>query len=191
MKTTPSFLLLLCILSLQPILSQVRIGGGVSIDVNIDIPIPDVVVIGRTPKPPVVITEPRRERPVIHTPTHENYGYGEIQNQNGPYGRQIYQVVQASLEPTNKGIERVIYHLDTGDVLELYIATANPNDYNYHIYNHCDCQQNNRITEVLLNGQYLPLRDGALSLQPRADMFHSVLNLHSVHEGDFNGTVNF
>ena len=49
----------------------------------------------------------------------------------------------------------------------------------------------NSIVKVLLNNQYLDLRDGSLSLQPKQNGFHSVINLHSIQEGDFNGTVNF
>jgi len=87
----------------------------------------------------------------------------------------------------------VSYKLNTGDLLELFISTANPNDYNYHAHsNHNNNHQNNVIHKVLLNGQFLELRDGSLSLQPKEQYgFHSVINLHSTYEGDFNGTVNF
>ncbi|MHA7057312.1 hypothetical protein ACWGOQ_0008850 [Aquimarina sp. M1] len=199
MKTINFLTILFCFFLVPVAHSQVVIGGGVSVDVNIDLPIPDVVVIGRKEGPrrrtkPRVVTKPRK--PVIHSCNqgcnhHNGSVFGEIQNQNGPYGRQIYNVVQARLSGYQNGLEKVIYRLNSGDILELIIATANENDYNYHNYSNCECSQNNRIIEVLLNGQYIPLRDGSLSLQPRNGGFHSVINLHSQNEGDFNGTVNF
>ena len=202
MKIIKLLVFVLCLSPLSDIYSQVRVGGGVFVDVTIDVPIPDVVVIGKRPKPrpkPRVVKKPRKS--VIHTCNHgcnhnnnnyDHYDFGEIQNQNGPYGRQIYQVNQAHIEGLNNGLERVVYQLNSGDALELVIATANHNDYNYHSCHHNNCHQNNRIIEVLLNNQSLPLRDGSLSLQPKGqNRFHSVINLHSVNEGDFNGTVNF
>jgi len=132
----------------------------------------------------------RKNRPIIHN-RNAVASYGEIRNQNGPYGLQVYHVQDARLETIHNGLENVVYYLDSGDVLELTIATANPQDYNYHIYNNCECSNQNKIVKVLLNNQYLPLRDGSLSLQPRQQGFHSVINLHSRSEGDFNGTINF
>jgi len=189
MKTIQIFIVLVCLLPVSVAYSQIQI-GGVSVDVSIDIPIPDVVVIGRKPSPKVVI-EPR-EQVVVHTSNHyETISFGEIQNQNGPYGRQIYQVVDAALASFHNGLETITYHLNSGDVLELVIATANSNDYNYHSYDNCSCEENNRIIKVVLNNQQIALRDGSVSLQPKANGFHSVLNLHTQFEGDFNGTVNF
>ncbi|WP_299311533.1 hypothetical protein [uncultured Aquimarina sp.] len=191
MKTIKFLTILSCFILVPVAHSQVIIDGGVSVDVNINLPIPDVVVIGRKEKP-----KPRPRKPVIHSCdqgcNHHNAStYGEIQNQNGPYGRRMYMVVQAKLEEYHNGLEKVIYRLDSGDVLELIIVTANENDYNYHSYANCECNENNKIIEVLLNGQYIPLRDGSLSLQPRTEGFHTVINLHSHEEGDFNGTINF
>ena len=139
-------------------------------------------------KPSVV---KKSRRPIIHTNHNTDISYGEIRNQNGPYGLQDYYVQEAYLQTFQDGLENVVYYLDSGDVLELVIATANPQDYNYHIYNNSNCNQNNKIVKVLLNNKYLDLRDGSLSLQPKQNGFHSVINLHSIHEGDFNGTVNF
>ncbi len=178
------------------VFGQVSIGGGISIDINL--PIPDVVIID-APQPRNPTPAPRRRPRRIKKRRHEcnscrhneRYSYGEIQNQNGPLGRQIYTVTGARLHPLQSGVEVVSYKLNSGDILELFIVTEKPNDYNYHVYGgDCMCE-NNRIEKVLLNGQYLELEDGNLSLQPRGRGFHSVLNLHSVYEGDFNGSVNF
>lgn len=198
MKKRTLLLILFISTITTPIFSQIVIGGGISIDIKL--PLPEVVIIGKTPRrAPTPQPRPRpRPRPTdCHSCDgnhhHENtYSYGEIQNQNGPGGRYIYAVQQAQLTPLNNGEEVVTYQLNSGDILELFIITANTNDYNYHSYaDNCSCNHNNRITKVLLNGQYLPLRDGSLSLQPKNNGFHSVINLHSIHEGDFNGTVNF
>ena len=176
--------------------SQVRVEGGVTID--IDLPIPkDIVVVSRVPnEKPIPKSFPKkRKRHVCNGNCNHNtsYSYGEIQNQNGPVGRQVYAVINAQLNTLRNGVEIVQYEFNTGDILELFITTANTNDYNYHSYpDDCRCDNNNRIIKVLLNGQYLDLRDGSLSLQPRNNAnFHSVVNLHSQYEGDFNGTVNF
>lgn len=175
-----------------PIFSQVTVSGGVSIDVNLPIP-KEIVIVGETPRrAPTPRPQPQpRPRPIPRNV--EVFSYGEIQNQNGPVGRQIYTVTNAQLGDAGNGVEVVSYELDSGDILELFISTANPNDYNYHAYNnHHSSQYNNTIHKVLLNGHYLELRDGSLSLQPKDQYgFHSVINLHSTYEGDFNGTVNF
>ncbi|WP_299180500.1 hypothetical protein [uncultured Aquimarina sp.] len=193
MKSFRNFVILVCLSLGFKSYSQVRIGGDASIDISINIPIPDIVIEQR--KNPRVATKP--SVPVIHNCDHlcthnENVSYGEIQNQNGPFGRQIYQVTRARLESSPVGSESVIYLLDSGDVLELIIVTANLQDFNYHNYGDtCDCSQKNRIVKVLLNNQQIQLRDGSLSLQPKRNGFHSVINLHTEFEGDFNGTVNF
>ncbi|WP_298317123.1 hypothetical protein [uncultured Aquimarina sp.] len=193
MKTFRTFTFLTCLIFSLTSYSQVIIGGEASIDISINIPVPDIVIERR----PDVRIETRPSAPVIHSCDHncshnEYVSYGEIQNQNGPYGRQIYLVTQAQLESNRVGSESVTYVLDSGDVLELIIVTANLQDFNYHSYSdNCECSQKNRILEVLLNDQKISLRDGSLSLQPKENGFHSVINLHSKFEGDFNGTINF
>ncbi len=178
------------------VFSQIRIGGGVSIDINL--PIPDVVIVDRPTRrvpEPAPRRKPRvekRRKACNQCHRDRTYSYGEIQNQNGPFGRQIFSVVDAHLEPLQNRTEVVSYQLDSGDVLELFIVTENPNDYNYHVYRDNYRCENNRIIKVLFNGDYLDLEDGNLSLQPRGrNGFHSVINLHSIYEGDFNGSVNF
>ncbi|MBW1297637.1 hypothetical protein [Aquimarina litoralis] len=184
MKTNYYLVIIFCSVLANKSYNQIRIGGGVSIDVSIDLPLPEVVIVDQKPNPEV-ISQPRR------IPVYENVSFGEIQNQNGPYGRLIYQVSNAQLESYDSREERVIYSLDSGDILEILLITVNAQDYNYHSYGSCDCLDKNRIVEVLLNRQPILLRDGSLSLQPSANGFHSVINLHSKFEGDFNGTVNF
>lgn len=178
------------------VFSQVRIGGGISIDINL--PFPDVVVVDnpprRVPEPkPRRIPKKRRHRCDDYCHHNETFSYGEIQNQNGRFGRQVFSVLGAEIQPLRYNREVVHYELDSGDVLELFIVTENPDNYNYHKYSdNRRCDDGNRITKVLLNGQRLKLLDGNLSLQPRgSNNFHSVINIHSVYEGDFNGTVNF
>ena len=177
--------------------AQVRIGGGVSIDINL--PLPEIVVVNRRPAP---IPQPRRRRvpqprPVpaprpVHTCSHVCvHSLGTINNQNRPDGQYNYAVLNATVSPERQFSDRVFYALDNGETLEFIIQTANPNDFNYHYYqNRRDCH-NNMILAVLLNGNEIPVRDGHLSLQPGHHGTHSVINLHTVYDGDFNGTVNF
>jgi len=191
--------------------AQVTVGGGVN--VNIDIPLPGVVIgkkraPKRAPTPipaPVPEPIPRPRRGHTNTGNHGGYGnhgghtrtrnyhsLGNINNQNTPNGNYNYQVVNASINPENQGCERVYYALDNGETLELIIFTNNPNDYNYHYSHHHNNRYNNIITAILLNGQEIPVRDASISIQPRGHQgIHSVLNLHTAYDGDFNGTVNF
>ncbi len=190
MKNTKSFLVLfLFVFSFQFNSAQIRIGGGVSIGVQIGLPLPDVVVVSRRPVP--------SKRPVIvHRCNHTcHHTFGFIDNQNTPSGNYHYQVTNASLVASHQSEqERLIYNLDTGDILELIIAMSNPNDFNYHFYNpNCNCEQvSNTILEVLFNGSPIAIQTGSLSLQPKpGGRLHSVLNLHSFDEGDFNGSIDF
>ncbi len=195
MKNYQIVLVAIAMIMTNSMYSQIRIGGGISIGVNIDLPIPDIVVVERRtdlPRP----RNPRCGRAVIHTCDHRcNPNFGTIQHQNGPNGRYIFEVVNVSLAPINNGEEKLIYNLDTGEELEIIISTIKGNDYNYHYLDrNCNnCRPNsNVILAVFLNGEELPLRNGSLSLQPIGNgRFHSVVNLHSFYDGDFNGTVNF
>lgn len=172
--------------------AQVRIGGGVSID--IDLPFPEVVVVNRRPAPqPVPIPRRQPRRPVpqpIPTPR-PVHSLGNINNQNRPDGAYNYAVLNASISPERQNSERVFYALDNGETLEFIIQTRNPNDYNYHYSNNHHNAHNNIILAVLLNGNDIPVRDSHLSLQPRHRGTHSVINLHTAYDGNFNGTVNF
>ena len=176
--------------------AQVRIGGGVSIDINL--PLPEIVVVNRRPAP---IPTPRRipvpqPRPLpvprpVHTCNHScGHSLGTINNQNRPDGNFVFQVVNASVQPERQHSERVSFNLDNGETLEFIIHTVNPNDYNYHFYTQNN-QHNNSIVAVLLNGKEMPIRDSRLLLQPQQYEINSVINLHTVYDGDFNGTINF
>lgn len=180
--------------------AQVRIGGGVSIGINL--PLPEIVVVNRRPAP---VPQPRRRRvpqprpvptprPVpVHTCNHTCvHSLGTINNQNRPDGAYNYAVLNASVSPERQHSDRVFFALDNGETLEFIIQTANLNDYNYHYYqNRRDCHNNNMILAVLLNGNEIPVRDCRLLLQPGHHGTHSVINLHTAYDGDFNGTVNF
>lgn len=182
-----NYLFLLALLSLSftnVSNAQLRIGGGISIGVNIDLPLPEIaVVVGGT-----VCPQPQSRRPIVDN-------FGSIHHQNGPYGRHIYEVTGARLQPTSNQEERILYYLDTGDVLELLIHTVNPNDYNYHYYDaNCgDCwATNNSIVAIYMNQEEIPLHNGSISLQPEVNgRLHNVINLHSIYDGDFNGTIVF
>ncbi len=175
--------------------SQIRIGGGVSIGVSIDLPIPDIVIVAERSETPRPGPRVRCRQAVIHTCDHSCFdSLGTINHQNGPNGRYIYKVTEASLLPIDNGEEKVVYHLDTGEILEIIISTLNPSDYNYQYYDpSCqNCQDSNSILLVLLNNEELPLRNGSLSLQPLGNgQFRNVINIHSVYEGNFNGSINF
>ncbi|GAA3520647.1 hypothetical protein GCM10022393_38600 [Aquimarina addita] len=197
MKKTQTYFLAFLLISSITSFAQIRVGGGVSVGVNIHIPIPDVVVVTRSPQPRNV---PKATRPIIHTCDHicthdRNYGnfsFGKIQNQNGSQGNYVFHVTNALLEDVSGHKEKIIYYLDTNEILELIISTQNPDDYNYHFVRNMNRYQGNVILAVLLNGQEIALNNGSLSLQPLVNKgFHSVINLHTEQEGSFNGTVNF
>ena len=199
MKNQLKLLAVILVFVSSAISAQVRIGGGVSIDISVP-PLPEVIIVNPGPETPRTDRRNRRvERPVDNRTNRRgdrnsrfNSRFGEIRNQNGPNGVQDFPVANAQIQPLRDGLENVVYQLASGDVLELVIATSNPNDYNYHFNNQRWQANNNRIVKVLLNNRYLDLRNGSLSLQPAGQRgFHSVINLHSVYEGDFNGTVNF
>ncbi len=165
--------------------AQVIIGGGVS--VNIDLPLPNIIIGKRAPAPrraPAPPT-PRAPRPVIHTCNSCNHYHslGTITNQNRPDGAQTYHVVNTSIQAGRPYNERLLFELDNGESIVLIIHTSVPNDYNYHYHG---SHHSNTIQAVLLNGQEIPMHSAALSLQPN----QAVINLHSIYDGDFNGTVN-
>lgn len=181
---------LICILlicSAFSVQSQIRIGGEIAIDINV--PIPDIVINTRKRRP----TPPQKKQPIIHVCSHRcNHNLGTINNQNGPRGRYLYEVTDASVVPLNDYEEKVLFVLDTGEVLGIIITTENPDDVNYNYYEHCECRGSNKILAVFLNNQEIALRNGSLSLQqhPSGDL-QGVVNLHTLYEGDFNGNVNF
>ena len=126
------FFLFLCIATFS-MNAQVTIGGRV--DVRLDIPVPEVVIINdiprRRPVPrdngPVVVIE--RKTPVSNRPVYDGPSNGTIMNQNnGP--RFDYQVVGAKVvKLPNYNIDLVL-HLDTGDVMTILMQEENHNDYN-------------------------------------------------------------
>jgi len=154
--------------------AQVRIGGGISID--IDLPLPEIVVEKKRPIPaPQRYPKQKRKQRTVN-------------RRDGSYN---YHVINASIAKANYNTESILYEFDNGETLELIIATTNPHDYNYHFYNNRGPHGGNQIQVILLNGYELPAHSASLSLQPKRIGYHSVLNLHSVNEGNFNGTVNF
>ena len=169
--------------------SQIRIEGGIS--VNIDLPIPDIVISTRKPRP----AAPSRRPANVHVCNHNcNHSFGQIHNQNTSRGSYIYEVVDARLVPENDIEERLILNLDNGETLEIIIITARTNDVNYSIHNHnnCHCSEINQITAVLLNNQTIASVNGSLSLQPLNNgLYQAVINIHSLYDGDFNGSITF
>lgn len=178
---------ILLIISAFSVQSQIRIGGEIAIDINV--PIPDIVITTRKRRP----APPQKQQPIIHVcSTRCNHSFGQINNQNGPRGQYVFEVTDASIVPLNDYEEKVLFVLDTGEVLEVIIATENPNDVNYNYYEHCECRGSNKILAVFLNNQEIPLRNGSLSLQQHHNgALQGVVNLHTQYEGDFNGNVNF
>ncbi|WP_109437615.1 MULTISPECIES: hypothetical protein [Aquimarina] len=194
MKKDSFLLLFFSVLIIFPISAQLVVGGRVAVDVDINLPIPDVVIERRTSKQQ--LPKSKRGRPiVIHRCDHTcHHDFGAIQNQNAPSGEYLYQVANASLVPSENGEDHIVYDLDTGDVLEIIIVTGNYADYNYHYFNpdYNSLPPDNIILAITFNGQEIPLHTGSISIEPQGiGGYHSVLNLHSIYEGNFNGTVNF
>lgn len=112
---------------------------------------------------------------------------GEISQQNaGP--KRVFQVAEASIVWIENNVFSLKYWFTSEDCLELIIAEVNQ-DYNYH---YPKPPSENQILEVYFNENFIELRDAALSLQPRPDDggFHTVVNVHTLDFGDWNGTVN-
>ena len=112
---------------------------------------------------------------------------GQITRQNaGP--RQDYEVLEAAVTRMEGNVFSVKYFFLSGDCLEIVIAEAT-SDFNYHYPKGSD---QNQILDVYFNDEWLELHDAALSLQPRPEEggFHTVVNVHTVAVGDWNGTVN-
>ena len=112
---------------------------------------------------------------------------GEISQQNaGP--KRNFQVEEAALFWLEDNVYALQYIFTTGDQLEIILAEATQ-DFNYHFPKPFS---ENQILEVFFNEAFLELKDAALSLQPRPEAggFHTVVNIHTLDFGDWNGTVN-
>lgn len=110
---------------------------------------------------------------------------GQIDNQNnGP--RISFIVDEAYLESLGNNQSRLVFKFTSGDEM-IQIINKATQDFNYHFPR--DFSQN-QLLYVIFNGDTLALEESALSIQPRDDGFHTVTNVHTVHRGDFNGTVN-
>ena len=170
--------------------AQIRIGG--QIDINIGLP--EIVVINRAPKP---APTPRKRRPVIvreRIPTEpcnceKDITMGTIINQNNGV-RFDYNITNASLRSFPNDELDLVLNFDTGDVMVVSMIEANPNDCNFHFSPRFN-RYNNTIYNITLNGKSIALNSGAVSLQYNGyKFFNVVLNLHSKHFGNYNGTIN-
>ena len=178
-----SFILLLFLT--QTSFAQVRIGGGVSIDIGF----PEVVVVN---KPQRRVPQPKRIPP-RRVPDHRKHrkayrSLGEVSNHFR--GNQIVQqVADVQVYENRNGIIDVKTYLQGGDVLSFTLENNNYHDVNYHCnaYNRGNRHSNN-ILEVRFNGEVLPLRDGSISFQPKGrSAYNVVLNLHNGHGDSFHG----
>ena len=190
MKNLKVIIVILLLSSFSKVNSQVQIGG--SIDININLPFPKVVIVKEEPRPVYHPKEEKRQKG--HKPKKQHceeyvYSLGTISNQNNRFGNMDLLIVDAVFEPIGRGLERITYFTNTRETIAIIIHTNNPNDFNYQYNTNPHCTSNT-IVSVVLNGHEMPLRAGSISLQP-GRQFHSVVNLHSIYEGTFNGTVNF
>ncbi len=112
---------------------------------------------------------------------------GNIVNQNnGP--KKTYLIDSAFVtETTPESIAYLYYDFQGEDSLTLTLWRVT-SDYNYHTP--VDSSQNS-ILFAELNGDTLEMIPSAVSIQPRPEFnaYHVVLNLHTVANGDFNGTA--
>lgn len=159
--------------------AQIRIGGGVNIDICL--PVPEIIITN--PRPQRRVERPRRRtRRVIRNRDYERCEevrfYGEVVNQYR--GRDIIQkVVDIDIIENRNGIVEVAAFLNGGDVLSFTLKTLNFNDYNYH-YNFNRRARENRILEIRFNDRLLPVKDGSISLQPKPrGNYEVVLNIHN------------
>ena len=111
---------------------------------------------------------------------------GSIDKQNaGP--KVTYTVSKASVFPTGNGIYIARYKFTSGDSLDL-VVVRRTTDYNYHSDN---TAAKNELAHVIFNRDTLELNASAVAIQPLTDQnrFSTVINVHTVTHGDFNGTV--
>ena len=177
--------LVLTVFCIQNTNAQVRVGGGISIDIGF----PEVVIVDRpqrrvpTPAPaPRRIPERRPDRRVHRS-------LGEISN-HFRGGNITQQVVNVQVFENRRGLIDVEAYLRGGDVLTFTSENNNFNDVNYHFngYRNRRGSCNNRILEVRFNNNLLPLRDGHISLQPQGrNGYYAVLNLHNRMGDSFHG----
>lgn len=162
--------------------AQIRIGGGISIDVNL----PEVII--RNPEAPRRIP-PRQRRRVIRT--HEcqrgcecnvRRSFGEITNQFRGRNR-TYNVVDININERRNGIIEVTTFLEGGNEMHFVLSNVNPYDYNYSY--HCS-DRNNSIIEMYYNDEELDPENANISLQPKArGNYEVVLNINDYDDHYF------
>ncbi|MUU79469.1 hypothetical protein [Winogradskyella endarachnes] len=168
--------------------AQVRIGGGVEIDIRVDLP---EIIVKPAPRENKPVPKPKRpiiikERLPKEEPCHCNVeSYGQIMHQNN--GRVDYSVVDGFINYYENSEIDLVFNLESGDQMMITVLELNSNDYNFH-YN--ANRQSNAILNVSINGVDVALNSGAVALQPTNDGYNIVLNLHSAFDGSFHGTVN-
>jgi hypothetical protein len=111
---------------------------------------------------------------------------GSIDQQNsGP--KVTYAVTQASVFPTGNGVYVLRYKFTSNDSLDLEV-TRRTTDYNYHSDG---AVAKNTLTKVSFNGETLEINASDVAIQPKTEdnRFATVVNVHTVSHGDFNGTV--
>jgi hypothetical protein len=111
---------------------------------------------------------------------------GSLDQQNaGP--KVTYTVAKASVFPTANGIYVLRYNFTSNDSMDL-VVVRRTTDYNYHSDNQV---AKNSLAQVIFNRDTLQLNASAVAIQPLTDQnrFSTVVNVHTVEKGDFNGTV--
>lgn len=114
---------------------------------------------------------------------------GSIDQQNaGPKVTYTISKAFVVLSQNDNNLHVVRYKFTSGDSLDL-IVTKRTSDYNYHFPG---SEKENTLLSATFNNITLKLKESAVSIQPRPDekKFHTVVNVHSLDLGDFNGTVN-
>ncbi|CAM1344928.1 hypothetical protein [Tenacibaculum amylolyticum] len=160
--------------------AQIRIGGGISIDVSL----PEVII--RNPEPPRRVPPRRR---VIRTHECErncecttSRSFGEITNQFRGRNR-TYDVVDINIDERRDGIIEVTAFLEGGNEMHFVLSNVNPYDYNYSY--HCNDHSNN-IIEMYYNDEELHPENANISLQPKArGNYAVVLNINDYDEHFF------
>lgn len=111
---------------------------------------------------------------------------GSLDQQNaGP--KVTYAVTKASVFPTGNGVYVLRYKFTSNDSLDL-VVVRRTTDYNYHSDNQV---ATNELTHVIFNRDTLEIKASAVAIQPKTEdnRFATVVNVHTVSDGDFNGTV--
>lgn len=115
-----------------------------------------------------------------------SFAQGTIEKQNSS-AKVVYVVAEGALHEVGGNLYVINVAFDNGESLELTV-TKKTNDYNFHFPG---SESDNQFVSAIFNGTPLTLHESAVAIQPQTgdNKLNVVANIHSVDNGDFNGTL--